>query len=104
MNRYLSQNIQISGQTITGPLVGISTISELLNRIILFIYPIASVILLVVLLWGGYDYMVSQGSPDKIKSAQAKITSGIVGFALLVLSYLAVRMIGFITGLGSGIL
>ncbi|MBI3620003.1 hypothetical protein HY214_02565 [Candidatus Roizmanbacteria bacterium] len=104
MKPYLAQDLTINGQTVTGPLVGIMTVGQLVNRIITFLFPLASLILLVVLLWGGYDYMTSQGSPDKIKAAQAKITSGIIGFILLTVSYLAVKVIAFVFGLGSGIL
>ncbi|MGB9883248.1 MAG: hypothetical protein ACPLRN_01905, partial [Microgenomates group bacterium] len=62
------------------------------------------IILLSVLIWGGYDYMMSQGNPDKIKNAQAKITTGLVGFGILVFSYLIVRLIATIFGLQGGII
>ncbi len=104
MNRYLSQNVGIGQQTIQGPLVGINSISDLVSKILVFIFPLASIILLFVLMWGGYEYMTSQGNPEKVKGAQAKISSGVIGFILLVISYLAVVLIGKITGLGSGIL
>jgi len=42
---------------------------------------------------------MSQGNPDKIKTGQAKITSGIIGFLLLIVSFLAVKLIAVIFGL-----
>ncbi|MEK7523178.1 MAG: hypothetical protein AAB569_06340, partial [Patescibacteria group bacterium] len=68
-----------------------------------FIMPMAGIILLFVLISGGYDYMMSQGNADKIKAGQAKITSGIIGFILLIASFLITRLIAAIFGLGGGI-
>jgi len=47
---------------------------------------------------------MSHGTAEKVKSAQAKITAGIVGFVLLMLSFLIVKLISFIFGIGSGII
>ncbi len=106
--RYLSQSLNINGQTIQGPLPtgpgGINNISDLVNRLMQFLIPLASIILLLILIWGGYEYMMSQGNAEKVKSAQAKLTTGIIGFVLLLLSYLMVKLISFIFGLGGGII
>jgi hypothetical protein len=48
--------------------------------------------------------MTAQGNAEKIKSAWGKITSGLIGFILLISSYLIVRLIAKIFGLESGIL
>jgi len=65
--------------------------------------PMAGIVLLFVLISGGYDYMISQGNAEKMKSAQAKITSGVIGFILLIASFLITRIIALIFGLGEGI-
>ena len=104
MKIYLTQQIDIGGQPITGPLQGITSLSDIVNRIVEFLIPLAGIILLLVLIWGGYDYLMSQGQPEKIKNAQAKITTGIIGFILLVFSYILVRLIVKIFGLDEGIL
>jgi len=104
-NRYLAQQICIGGKCVTGALdPNIKSIGDLVNRIFQFLIPLAAVILLIVFIWGGYDYMMSQGSPEKVKSAQAKITTGIIGLVLLLLSYVFVRLISQIFGLGGGII
>ena len=63
-----------------------------------------SLVLFFILVWGGYDFLMSHGTAEKVKSAQAKITAGIIGFVLLMLSFLIVKLISFIFGLGSGII
>jgi len=104
MKSFLAQSLQISGSQIQGPLdSSVDTIGKIITKLLAFIMPMAGIILLFVLISGGYDYMMSQGNPDKIKTGQAKITSGIIGFFLLIVSFFAVRLIALIFGLGGGI-
>lgn len=105
MNKLLAQKITIGGTGFEGPLdPNIQNLGDLISRILSFIIPLSGIVLLFVLIWGGYDYMMSQGNPEKIKSAQAKITTGLIGFFLLISSYLVVRLIAGIFGLSTGIL
>ncbi|KKP61457.1 MAG: hypothetical protein US48_C0020G0004 [Candidatus Levybacteria bacterium GW2011_GWA2_37_36] len=104
MKHFLAQSLQISGTQIEGPLDdSVSSLGQIISKGLGFIMPMAGIVLLFVLISGGYDYMMSQGNPDKIKAGQAKITSGIIGFILLILSFLITRIIALIFGLGDGI-
>jgi TRAP-type C4-dicarboxylate transport system permease small subunit len=103
MNKLLAQTVNFGGTEIKGPLdPKIQKLGDLVSIILSFIIPLSGVILLFVLIWGGYDYMMSQGNPEKIKSAQGKITTGIIGFFLLIGSYLIVRLITGFFGLNTG--
>lgn len=110
INKLLAQVVNLNGQTIEGPLKipGVASseikLGHIISRILTFMMPLAGVILLLVLIWGGYDYILSQGNQDKIKSAHAKITAGLIGFGLLIFSYFLVRLISFIFGLQGGII
>lgn len=104
MKNLFAQSLNLGSQTIEGPLdSSINSLGAVVTKGLNFIMPMAGVVLLFVLISGGYDYMISQGSADKMKSAQAKITSGIIGFILLIMSFLITRLIAFIFGLGGGI-
>lgn len=103
-NQLLSQSLNFGNQTIQGPLdKSVDSLGKVITKTLGFIMPMAGIILLFVLISGGYDYMMSQGNADKIKSAQGKITSGIIGFVLLIVSFLITRLIAVIFGLGGGI-
>lgn len=103
-NHLLSQSLNFGNQTIKGPLdPSVDSLGKLITKILGFLMPMAGIVLLFVLISGGYDYMMSEGNPEKIKSAQGKITSGIIGFILLIVSFLVVRLIALIFGLGGGI-
>lgn len=103
-SRLLTQNIGVGGVQIKGPLEGISTIGDVINILIPFIMSLAGVMLFLVLIWGGYDVMMSQGTPEKMKSGRAKITAGVVGFVLLILSYFFAKLLSYIFNIGQGIL
>ena len=72
--------------------------------VVLIIIAGAAVILLLVLIWGGYDFLMSRGDAEKVNSGKAKMTAGIIGFVLLMLSYLIARVLGFIFDVGNGVL
>ena len=101
-----AQQVNLNGVGIKGPLEGYNTfrIGDIINNLVPFVISIGGVLLFFILMWGGYDYVTSQGTPEKIKSANAKITAAIVGFILLVLSFLITRVISYIFGVGEGII
>ena len=100
----LAQVANIGGTEIKGPLSGINTLGDVINAVLPFIMSFAAIILFLILIWGGYDVMMSQGTPEKMKSGRAKITAGIVGFFLLIISYFLARFLSYIFGVGEGIL
>ncbi len=109
MTNTLAQGLVIQPEngkpiTIIGPIEGITSLTDLVTVMTNFLYPFAAVILLLVLIWGGYDFLMSRGDADKVNSGKAKMTAGIIGFVLLMLSYLIARVLGFIFGVGDGIL
>ena len=100
-----AQEINVSGMTIKGPLSSQYTnIASIINNVLPFIIAIASVILFIVLMWGGLDYVSSQGAPEKLKTANAKITAAIIGFVLLILAFFITRVLSTIFGVGTGII
>lgn len=107
-NNYLAQIVNVGGNEIKGPLkipgvTGEIKLANLVNLVISLIIPIGGIVLLLVLIWGGYEYMMSGGAPDKVKSAQAKLTTGIIGFILLITSYILVKVITMIFGISGGL-
>ncbi len=100
---YLAQSMTVGGQSIQGPLVGINKVGDLISKLLTLLIPLGGIILLIVVIWGGYDYMMSRGTPEKVKTAQAKITYGIIGFVLLAVSFLLIKVIQIIFGLDTGI-
>jgi len=102
-HNYLAQNLSIGGQAIQGPLQGINTVGDLISKILEFAIPMGGIILLFMMIWGGYDIITSQGSAEKWKTARNKITYGIIGFILLAVAFLLTKLVEVIFGLKTGI-
>ena len=102
--KLLAAEVRINGMVIKDKLSGIDTLADVVNRMVPFIISLGGVLLFLILVWGGYDVMMSQGNPEKMKSGKAKITTAIVGFILLILSYFITKLISTIFGFGQGIL
>lgn len=112
MNQPLAQILEIKtpGSTsatsvkLEGPLKGINSLGDLINLALSFLVPLAGIILFLVIVWGGYDILMSSGNADKVQKGQQKITAGIIGFVLLTASYFIAKLLGFIFGVGDGAL
>jgi len=111
LSSSLAQNLIIrpsgpggGAMNVKGPLVGIEKLSDLVQLIINFLVPLAGVILFLIIIWGGYDVIASEGNPEKVQSGKQKITAGVIGFVLLVCSYFIAKLLGYIFGVGDGIL
>lgn len=100
----LADQIRINNEIINGTLdPQLNTLGDVVSRVTTFLIPIGAVILLFVLIWGGYDFMLSQGNPEKVKTARAKITAGIIGLVIMVFAFTITRLIAMIFNLESGL-
>jgi len=59
-------------------------VGKLLSTGIQIFFLVASLALLVYLLWGAYDWLTSGGEKEKLTKAQLKIVNAIVGMLLMV--------------------
>ena len=70
-------------------LSGILTIAIIFGAIAVFIY----------LIWGGFEWLTSGGDSGKIEKAQKKITSALIGFAIIAASYAIMKLVGSFFGI-----
>lgn len=93
---YCDNYVIINGQKICSRLVGVNSVADIINKVLSILFPIAGIVLFLVLVWGGFGYMTSAGSPEKVKSAQARITTGLIGFLILVFAFAITKLITYI--------
>jgi len=74
-------------------------IPSIVNWASSYILPLATLILLGVIVYAGFLRLTSAGNPDKEKQSMQTLTSGIVGFALVLSAALVVGIIGAIFGI-----
>ncbi|MBI4836168.1 MAG: TrbC/VirB2 family protein [Candidatus Abawacabacteria bacterium] len=73
---------------------------QLLTNIINFILGLVGTIAVLMLIWGGFNYLTSAGNSENTKKAKQTIIYAIIGIIIIALSYQIVR---FITGTISGL-
>ena len=57
------------------------------------LFPLGILLGVAGIIMAGYSYMTSQGNPEKVKEANEKISSAIVGVFFIVLSMVLLRVI-----------
>ena len=67
--------------------------NDYINCIYRFATWLAIGLAILMMIWGGYKYITSQGNPDTIEEAKTIISGAIVGLVLLILARLILTVI-----------
>ena len=82
--------------------LGETSIFNIIDRIINFIFWISIPIAIVMIMWGGLQFIFSQGNPKKIPNAAKIIQYTLIGFVVVLLAKGIVYVVrDIITGSGS---
>lgn len=90
-------SVDASCATVTNPF----SLGAMVQKGMGILFPFAGLILFGILVLGGYKFLTSGGDTKETQSAWAMITSALIGFFLLVVSYAAVATVSFVLGLDS---
>ncbi|MBD3279499.1 MAG: hypothetical protein GF390_02180 [Candidatus Pacebacteria bacterium] len=71
----------------------LSTPAGIINRIIFFAFPLAGLILFVMLIWGGFEMITGAASKKSMDAGKQRATAAVIGFALLFVSYWIIWLI-----------
>lgn len=74
-------------------------IGGLISALLPWVLTIAGVLVFLFLLWGGVQYIFSQGNPKEVQNAQRRMTYAIIGLAVLILAFLVLQAIEAWTGI-----
>lgn len=80
------QNFDVLGANSGLLLIGLAILDDLIR--------VAGLIAVGYVIYGGFQYMISQGAPDATKKAQQTIINAVVGLAIAILSASIVTFIG----------
>lgn len=69
------------------------------GKILPYIFGIAGIVLLFMLITSGYQMMVSKGDPKAMEMAKNRITTSIIGIVIMLFSFFIVRIIGDFFGI-----
>ncbi|MBI3290138.1 hypothetical protein HYZ78_01950 [Candidatus Microgenomates bacterium] len=75
------------------------TTGEVIGEILKYLLVIAGFLLLLYLIYGGFQLMTSAGNPDKTKGAREIITRAVVGFVVIFVAYWVIQIVGTVFGI-----
>lgn len=78
----------------------LSTPGGIISRLLDFAFPIAGMILFVMLAWGGFEMVYGASNTSKaVEAGKNRITTAIIGFILLFASYWIVQLLEVVFGI-----
>ena len=75
------------------------TPADIINAVIPIIFILAGIILLFMLVFGGFTIFLSAGNPEKIKKGTGMITSALVGFLIIFAAYWIIELLQITFGI-----
>ena len=96
-------SLSINGEQIQGaggmPTGGILTLEKIIQVGIIYFYIAAVILALFFLIWGGINYITSEGDKQKLAQARQKIVFALIGLIIAFLAYLIISIIGNFFGI-----
>ena len=77
---------------------GAAGISKFFTNFIALFYSIAILVLILMLVWGAFDWLTSGGDKEKIDSARKKLINAIIGIILFAVAFAVIQVLGTFTG------
>lgn len=78
---------------------GATNIGAIINLVIPYVFVVAGLILLFMLIIGGIGMMLGANNENAVKKAQGQITNALLGFLMLFISYWIVQIVEAILGI-----
>jgi len=73
-------------------------IGNFINEALNFIFPLAGLVLFIMIVWGGFEMLTGAASKKNLDAGKQRIMAAIVGFILLFCSYWIIQIVEQITG------
>ncbi len=80
---------------------GFGSIGEIISNLLNNIYILAGIILFILLIVGGFMFMMGAGqeNPEQAKKGKQAITAALIGFVIIFCSFWIIRIIEIVTGI-----
>lgn len=77
----------------------LSTPTDIINRFLSYLFPIAGFILFLMIVWGGFEMMTGALNKKSVESGKQRVTAAVIGFMLLFASYWITQIIEAVFGI-----
>jgi len=75
------------------------TVADIVSDLLPYVLTLSGIILFLILIYGGFDLLTSGGNSEKVKRAQEKIVSALIGFLIIFLAYWITQLLEVIFGI-----
>lgn len=100
MGRTLAQQVSFGDVTVSGPSgLKITTFTEFITEAIPYVFGIAGVGLLIMIILSGFTLMTSAGDAKKMEQGKNQLTYAIVGFIVIFAAFWIVQFAGYAFGI-----
>lgn len=76
----------------------LSALEPLFGNVIGIVIGLAGIVLFILFIAGGFQYLTAGGNPQAVEGARKTLTFAILGLVLIALSYLILKLIAIFTG------
>jgi len=70
-----------------------NTVTQILTKILSILLQFAGLVSVIFIVYGGYRYVTAGGNEDAAESAKHIITNAVIGFAVIVLSFVILKVV-----------
>lgn len=85
--------------TIKTPEAGYASLGDFVNNFLTLAFAVALLVVLVMLIWGAFEWITSGGDKDAVAKARNRIINALIGLAVLAVAFALARLAGQFTGL-----
>lgn len=91
-------HIEIARPTVGGQNVGFSTIGDFVQKILILSFIVAVLVVLVMLIWGAFEWITSGGDKEAVGKARNRIINALIGLAVLAVAFALFQVAGSFLG------
>lgn len=74
-------------------------IDEIIGNVLIIVFSAATLLVLVFLIIGAFQWITSGGDKEAVGKARSRITAALVGLLILALAFVIIRVVGQILGI-----
>lgn len=93
-----NEGVTVQGPLSTGTFGGEITLGSIVSRALTYVFFLAGLILLFMLIAGGFQMMTAAGDPEKTQAGQSKVVSALIGFVIIFVAYWLMQIIQTVFG------
>jgi hypothetical protein len=89
-------DLSIGSYTITNNLDKFCDVSDIINKLLPYIFTLSGILLFIFLLASGFDLLTSGGDEKRLNQAKGRITNALLGFIIIIAAYWITQIAEFL--------